>query len=57
MAKMITVETVKLAAANGRPIRLTTKVTIDGRAVTFMERLSKRAAIAQARRYFAAEGR
>lgn len=48
------VETVRLTAANGRPIRITTRVTLDdGRACTFMERLSTAQAIEQARRYFA----
>ena len=53
MANTITVETVKLAAANGRRIRLATKVTIDGRSVTFMERMSKGRAIEQAREVLA----
>lgn len=44
-----TVEIVRLTSPNGKHIRLTTKVTIDGRSVTFMEQLSKRAAIEQAR--------
>jgi hypothetical protein len=43
-----TVETVKQFAGNGRYIRTATRVTINGQTVEFMERLSKRAAIAQA---------
>lgn len=47
---MVKVETVKLVAVNGRAIRLATRVVLeDGRMVTFMERMSKRAAIEQAR--------
>ena len=43
------VETYRLVASNGRHIRLATKVTLaDGRVVKFMERMPKRAAIAQA---------
>lgn len=45
------VETIRLMASNGRPIRLVTKVTLgDGRVVTFTERMSNRAALAQAHR-------
>jgi hypothetical protein len=44
-----TVDTYRLTAANGRHIRMATRVTFpDGEVVTFLERLGKRAAIAQA---------
>jgi hypothetical protein len=47
---MVKVETVKLVAANGRAIRLTTRVVLEnGQEVTFMERMPKGKAIAQAR--------
>jgi hypothetical protein len=50
MTNTITVETVKLNAATGGRIRIVTAVTIPGyERVVFMERLSKRAAIEQAR--------
>jgi hypothetical protein len=45
---MVKVELVKQFAANGRYIRMATKVTINGQSVEFMERMSKRSAIAQA---------
>jgi hypothetical protein len=46
---MVKVETVQMVAGNGRQIRKVTRVTLEtGRVVTFMERLSKRAAIQQA---------
>lgn len=43
---MTKVELVKQYSNNGQYIRMATRVTIDGRSVEFMERLSKRAAIA-----------
>ena len=43
-----TVKTVKMVAANGRRIRQVTRVTIGAQVVTFMEKLSKGRAIAQA---------
>jgi hypothetical protein len=49
--RMVKVETVRLACGcTGRHIRIATKVTLeDGRQVTFMERMPKGKAIAQAR--------
>lgn len=47
---MAKVETVKMFASNGRYIRKVTRVTLEnGRVVTFMELMPKRAAIEQAR--------
>ena len=44
-----TVETYRLTAANGRHIRMATRVRFpDGEVVAFLERLGKRRAIAEA---------
>jgi hypothetical protein len=45
---MVKVELVKQFAANGRYIRMATKVTFNGQSVEFMERMPKHQAIAQA---------
>lgn len=51
---MPTVEIYKLITPAGRPIRKATKVTLDdGRSIKFLDRLSKRDAIAQAERLLA----
>jgi hypothetical protein len=43
------IETYRLAAANGRHIRIATRVILEnGEVISFMDRLTKRQAIAQA---------
>lgn len=48
----MTVSNYQLLARSGRPIRIATQVTYQGRTIQFMERMSKREAIRQAVKQF-----